>query len=493
MRAGNLVLKEFRALALPWLACLATMIASTVVDRGAYIRIGMLVYFNGVAGLGALSIGHEYLHRTLPGLLSLPIDRRRLLMVKLGVLAVMLAVVSRVAADTVFAGRLPVGDLNSGFVRVAVLLVPPLSALLIAPWLTMACRSPLAGAIFSMSMPGVSLTAGTLVGLFVLGWSGDLDGFRATFFVWSFPAVLAFAAVMTWRTFMRLEAIDGRGGEIRLPAWLTRRERHAAPRHHRPAWWLLVRKELHLYQMVYAIALLELGGWCAASALAGVVPHVTEVFWVLSFFYGVLVAVLVGSHASAEERHLGTRDWQSLFPVSSSAQWIIKVTVAIGLSLTLAIGLPALLAWISRPEVVLGGPAHAAGLGVGLVILLTVAALYVSSVSTTGIRAQLAAWPALFAAGWFVETLSDALGRPTTDALKRFVRLPVPLDSPVNAIDGRLLDGLGLALVAAVLLLVLRFALTNHRLADRARRRVALQVIGIAGALATAVVVLGLA
>ena len=84
------IYKEVRALALPWLAILACMVAPRVVDAPRLGPIAVIAYVLGTAALGALSIGHEYTGRTLSLLLSLPARRERLLAVKLGVLAALL-------------------------------------------------------------------------------------------------------------------------------------------------------------------------------------------------------------------------------------------------------------------------------------------------------------------------------------------------------------------------------------------------------------------
>ena len=45
------------------------------------------------------------------------------------------------------------------------------------------------------------------------------------------------------------------------------------------------------------------------------------------------IPLLAGSLASAEERQLGTRDWQGLLPVAAWRQWAVKVAVVLLLSL----------------------------------------------------------------------------------------------------------------------------------------------------------------
>src|SRR5947207_15903494 len=65
-------------------------------------------------------------------------------------------------------------------------------------------------------------------------------------------------AFFGWRKFMRLEAIDGRVGELRLPVWLRRtgRAQHATrPGRPGPPFGILLKQEFVLQQM--ALLLVE--------------------------------------------------------------------------------------------------------------------------------------------------------------------------------------------------------------------------------------------
>ena len=89
--------KEIRALALPWLACVACIFVIALLSPALFGPLAMIAYLVGTVALGALSIGHEYTGRTLGLLLTLPARRERLRREKLGALAVMLL--------TLWAGR----------------------------------------------------------------------------------------------------------------------------------------------------------------------------------------------------------------------------------------------------------------------------------------------------------------------------------------------------------------------------------------------------
>ena len=101
-----LVAKEVRALLPIWLGCLLIIaVCATAGDalfRNLGRPFGVLTYLAGSIVLGALAIGQEYQHRTLPMLLSQPVSRGRILGVKFVVLAAMLLTLAAAAWRGVF-------------------------------------------------------------------------------------------------------------------------------------------------------------------------------------------------------------------------------------------------------------------------------------------------------------------------------------------------------------------------------------------------------
>ena len=131
--------------------------------------------------------------------------------------------------------------------------------------------------------------------------------------------------------------------------------------------------------------------------------------------YLMLLGVIAGSIPSAEERSLGTLQAQLLLPVSARTQWRVKAGVALGLVLALGVGLPSLVLWIAGSTEWWGRvwPAATAAL-----ILFTSLSLFVSSVSSNGIRALFGATvmaiSAIFAFNWMEWTvfiIMDEWGR----------------------------------------------------------------------------------
>ena len=320
-----LVFKEVRATWLVFAGCFVVMVLPHAIGRGNFDEPAYLL---GSALLGALAIGHGYSNGTLVQALAQPIRRAHLLATKLAVLAVMLSALGA-AAWFSFNGRTP-GMTASG--RLEFLLMPLLVAFCVSPWLTMVSRGPTGGAVFSFGLPGL-LWSGTLLTYYAVYRREPSAAFALAASWRGGLALCAIGAVMTWRTFLRLEAIDGRGAEIQLPQF---RSATTTARRQHPVWALIV-KDFRLQQMTLAFAALYCVAWPVCALVGG---SVLEAFNLMSIVYAVLVALLSGSLSSAEERQLGTFDTQMLLPVPASTQWTSKVLVALTFTLLLGIGLP---------------------------------------------------------------------------------------------------------------------------------------------------------
>jgi hypothetical protein len=476
------VYKEARALLFPWLACAFVVMVPAAVDT-AFRGMSVAAYFLGAAALGALSIGQEYTDRTLSLLFSQPIGRARLFLNKLSVLAAVLVTLAVAGYALVF-HHLP----GSQAAKLTVTLLPVLYGLCIAPWLTMACRSPMAGTVFTLATPGILLLLGGLFGVPQYGGGPEMDAARIRL-LWPASLVLcAVGAVMGWRMFMRLEAIESRGDDLNLPHWLRTTATTAArplTKHH--PLWLLVTKELRLQQMTLVVAALFLLGWLVATWLSPVFPDLVDVVNALTVFYVLLMGMLIGSFASADERRLGTLEWQVLLPIAMSKQWAVKVGVACGLAMLLAIGLPVVLAHLS--PVIDAQPLVGRGL-MAVVLLLTAGSLYVSTLCTSGLWALLASLPATIGAAMFASVALVPVRDASYTGWSWLFNVLAPyFVGRGNLVQRRVADVPDLLLIAGFITLVLRFALANHRSADRPAGRVWKQVILMA-AFATAGVVL---
>jgi hypothetical protein len=477
------VLKETRALAPAWLAIVAAMLAASA--RRLPLRGWAIpVYFVGVAALAAVSIGHEYSYRTLPMLLAQPVSRRRLLIVKWTTLAVLLLPIAWLA-DPLF---------PSGAARTPLLWLPPLFALCVVPLMTMLCRNALAGAVFGMSVPALLLIASDLIARRLYGppslAAAQYDAFRIAFVSWASVSICALTAMLIWPAFRRLEAIDGPAD---LPAlkWRIPERWRAGPdvvatRQH--PLWVLLKKELHLQRMAIVLAALYLVVRTVAAASVTMDNDVGSVTVILTMVYSGSIAVLIGALAIAEERQLGTHEWQVALPMSVARQGTVKAATAIALSLVLAIGIPVLMLSAS-PAMWNGRPAGTSMFLrpdiMSTIVVMTAGSLYVSSLCPNGLSALLVSLPALYLADLFASFLAwplfyTSLGGGRT-ALLRVVALRRSLRGTFGPDGAAYVLTAALALVViGICVVVVRLAIANHRYADRRGGRLSFHLASLA-------------
>jgi len=478
------VSKEARALALPWLACMACIVAPRVMDVPYLLRgISVPAYFLGAAAVGALSVGREYTDRTLSLLLTLPVRRERLFAVKLGVLAAMLLALWAVADGLVFDGD----DLNRSD-RQVFLLLPVLCGLFLAPWLTMVCRNPIAGTVFSLTIPGVLMALGEVIGTAKYGGGPVAEAFRMAFTWYATLGLCAIGGVLSWRMFMRLETAadnDAAGQDVRLPLWLQSRnpaDSAATQFTRRSAVWQLLKKELHLQQLPLVLAGLYVFGWLSVVVLTAVFSDwkYGYAFSTLTFLYAGLLPMLIGSSASAGERQIGVLESQLLLPMAAWKQWAGKVGVVFGLAIALSLGLPAMLVSLDR-AIGVAGPVPAPP--ILLVVLFSTGSLYVSSLCRSSLWALLMSLAATAGAVVFHSIAFQWL------TLVQFAWLFAGITLTELRIE-QLLQAVMALLIAGFIVLVLWFALVNHRSADRRLKRAWQQSAVIVGFVTVGVVIL---
>jgi hypothetical protein len=455
--------KEFRALLPLWGICAAALLA-TALDLPMPIRLAAAgVYIPACAALGAYTFGHEYVHGTMPLLLAQPMARGRIYLAKLGVLALLLAALRALLFVVPFPeGHSALGSLIGP--------LPILVALFLAPWLTLVTRTPLAGAMFSMGLGGIVLLTSEWVALGAYGFTEHEDPFKIALIRWTMLALCAIGAVMGWRTFDRLETAGGGGGS--RSAASTRHD--AAPARatlvRRSPVWLLVGKELRLQQITFVVAAMFVGFYLFVALRRDPDVDRSSAVAIISATNIVVSSLIIGSLGSAEERHLGTLDWQLLLPMSAARQWAVKITVLLALTMFMTVLLPLALVWLVPPGSVrlyrsaLPNPAMTAA--VAMVCLTT--SLYVSSLVSSGIRALVTSLPTLLA----VITFTRLIGTPGAAAI-----------AGASALSAATRQDVLLAALGTLLIGVLWVALANHRTAERGWRRVIAQAGGIAGGL----------
>lgn len=471
-----LVLKEARGLGSTWLTAAALLVAVGFVETGLDTvlnvpqpragagQLTVLFYVGACALLGALSIGQEFTDRTLAGLLAQPADRSSVLLHKLGVIAAMLLALGGVAWAY---GLTPLAVARawpeiSPTGRVLVTVLPVLGGVLLTPCLTLLTRSALAGCVFTIALSMLMMIGSQAAVPWLYGDAATLAQANARFldiFAHTMLAVVVLSALLMWRLFMRLEAIEGRGLELHLPAWLFKPRAHlAAARSARSVWQQMLGKELHLLEITFVVSGLYVAAWLAV-VLVGESLFPTRragYMTVATLLHAGAIPLLAGSLASAEERQLGTLGWQVLLPIATWRQWAVKVAVVLILSLGLAIGVPAILyaLFASGPGPVrLGWPPAAA------VAAVATLSLYASSLSTNGVRALVAVVGVVF-----VATIPIGVMRGWT---------PLAWDLP-NAAWTVLY-----AASAAVFALLLWLGMKNHGSAERGAKRVLKQVAAL--------------
>lgn len=365
--------------------------------HSVFMVIVALGYSMGLIALGATAFGHEYVHRTVGLLLIQPLSREELLRSKLRVLLPVLAVSALPGLGAFLIAQ------DGGVLMLW--LAALLSSILVAPWLTLLCRSTLAGVVFTFALPFLILMLVNVLADSV--WTAN-QSVRLT---WSAGLAIGhwmLGGLLGWRKFLRLEAQDGGGAALCLPQGLSR-QRWAATREPataialatvrgqasarvirvaQSATWMLVKKELRLQPTAWWVAGVFAILWFGQAWLiwrqdgAGL-----EFLRLTSGFYMLFVPLLVGSLACAEERQFGTHAWQLTLPVGTTRQWAIKSAVAIGLALLLGLALPlALSILMPFPTLAIDqvGPVAA-----GAIVAMTIVGLYASSVSQQSVLALL--------------------------------------------------------------------------------------------------------
>ena len=460
--------KEFRALLPVWAAAAFTIGADPLL-RGtgmhSLIPLGMFAYIVGSLALGAHVIGHEFTNRTLASLLVQPCKRSSILLTKASVLAVMLVALGFIAKVVVFQslarafGNLP---------RYPTLYLPLIGGFCVAPYMTMRLRSQVAGVVFTACLPGATYVLALLGGVIIYG-TGTAAVEALALSVWT-PAMgisAAGGAVLSARSFMRLQDTEGAREEVRLPRWFTVTD--ASPI--RPPLWMLAKKELRLQQMTFAMVAFYALIWTSLTIAGRLNPEFGREFPIqgVGLLYFALLPLLMGSLASAQERQFGMLQSQAMLPVPRAQQWAVKAGVVLVLSLVLGVILP----WFvfAPPQLSRASfwPLLAS------IALLTTWSLYISSWCRSGIIALALLLPASAAAMLLarsIDWLVIALLSP-----RRAVAAYGALTQPSAVFTLWVIAGTPLAV------LLLWFAARNHWTSERKPKAIVVQVAGLAGCL----------
>ncbi|MDR3457913.1 MAG: ABC transporter permease subunit [Verrucomicrobiae bacterium] len=346
-----LVKKEIRLL-LPNFGFACVLALAGLFPNHADSLFSGIVYFIGcifcpavVVMLALSSFGSEVGSGTFSNLLAQPVSRVKIWETKITLLAAALLAVAFLWLMAFVASGFH-GNQNHGFNDwldlLAFVIVFGLVIFSGGLWTVLLLRQVAAAFWFTLLVPGALLVI--LAALF-----SEQDGNLFAGLIISVLGLYSLAGVFFARwLFLRAQDLQWSGGNIVLPELdgLARFRPAAGVRREwcpRPAlWW----KEFMLHQsqliMAFALALLHLGVLAARHFLN--LAKSPDLKFVLEIFWGLwlVMPLLIGCAAVAEERKLGTLEGQLCLPVRRWTQFGIKFTVALGLALVLGAAMPLL-------------------------------------------------------------------------------------------------------------------------------------------------------
>jgi ABC-type transport system involved in multi-copper enzyme maturation permease subunit len=448
--ASTLLLIVLPHLIRPWL------LAELEVTLHAVSFLALVV---ACAVMGGSSFGSEFQHRTLSLLLSQPIARSVLWREKMLVVGVGMA-----ASLAVLVGCCPVRG-SADWLALALI---PLCAFCGAPYWTLRLRHGIGGMVFAAAAPGCIIGFTALVAEW---FSMDAEIGIGTGIVF----VILYCAVACWRgyvRFNRLEAVDGpESRELRLPGGLelvlTRPLAGVSSRFRGP-FATLLKKELRLQQISFLLA-----GLFGLVAVAGccLMPHYRNLgegmLGADCGVYVILLPLVAGAMAVAEEKGWELAEWQRTLPPSVFQQWAAKMLAAISTSLALGLLLPAALFLVG--DRLFGAPGPKSPLPpvyeflpwVLSQMLVTSVAVYAASFCKSTLRAILAAF-GIVAAGCGAFAL---LASGTEETVRRVVAWigPLHVGEGLLRVGASMVVPLLSVALGFVLCLVQWFAWSNFR------------------------------
>jgi hypothetical protein len=326
-----------------WLACFSTELLRTLGGDALTTSTGFF-FLLGILLLGVAPFGQEYSFKTSGLLLSQPLERERIWRVKISTMAVAFASVIYMAASSwlIFYVSHPfqvpdlVHEYKVALVGAAVFFSGGL-------WTTLLFRQVTAGFWFTFLVPAAILTCvGNLSDHFQ--WSDRTFGIVLAVVLGLYSVAGFFGAR---RLFFRAQDVQWTGGNIFFP-WRKSKKfsDHTSaivPGGLRGRFVALAWKEIQLHEASLFIAAILFVLHLATIPLRLVVTN-PDVKFVMQTVWSLwlLMPMLIGGTAVAEERRTGTLESQLCLPVSRSAQFSFKFFVGLILSLILGAAVPSL-------------------------------------------------------------------------------------------------------------------------------------------------------
>jgi ABC-type transport system involved in multi-copper enzyme maturation permease subunit len=355
--------KEFR-LQLPG-AVLAIFIPAFLasIPSGQFSSLAMFVYVVGCAALGTMAFSAEFEHRTMGVLLAQPLPRSILLTEKLAVMAALLALalaqlslaylVPRILVPLFYEHGFMTGMSLSLQENLGLYLIPPLFAFCTGSCIALLTRRTLAAGVFTVAVPPALGFLGAIACGAMLKWRhpdlpvpDPLPGWKL-FLIISTPAYLLAGLAGCWWQFHRLQWRENAGAPTKTVGHpfagpMDRLFRLVLGGGSTAA---LVRKEMRLHVAPWLTALLSVALWGLWMGAKRFSPETftgdPDSIVGMAILLGVLTIMVTGAAIIAEERELGTLDWQLTQPISLRRQWWIKVGVAFVIAAALGVVLPA--------------------------------------------------------------------------------------------------------------------------------------------------------
>lgn len=400
--------KECRVQLPGWLLAFLGPGIGMLAPEGGAMGVVLYSYALGCVLMAAFAFGREFEQRTLGGLLTQPISRSRMFLEKLaapgyliGLASAYLLLLLNWRTQSAFHGA----DISNAVVLLVM-------AVCSAPYFSILSRGTLPGVVFALAMPPLLwVLEAALVRRLEARASVDwlLQG-RLHFAV-SAVGVTVYCVgsiLLAWRSWCGLqldkEGAGGKGSVTLHP--LSDPMDALLSSILAPSDWKsqLIRKEARLHVIPWLIAAIMVGLWALLVVLRRVFPESPEWSWLfhgsgIVAFTGMLAALAIlgaGAAVVAEERELGTLDWQITQPITLWRQWWIKVFVAATAAILVGVLLPSALlpaclgveriGELFRDVRMVEWIGHA-----GLGVLLFVMAVYASSLCRSTVTAALAA------------------------------------------------------------------------------------------------------
>ncbi len=291
------------------------------------------------------SFGVEISSGTFPSLLAQPVSRERIWRIKSALLLAAIVVIL-VAWWISFFLNASVRFVASTFDIHDVMLGTSLFALVVYAgglWTVLLLRQVAAAFWFTLIVPAALLTIATF---FLQDASNGIVKVVAIIVLAAYS--IAGYIFAHW-LFLRAQDVAWTGGTVTLPEWKSARRLLAdsgVKRMWRPRAALLAKEfQLHQSQFVLAGVLLALHLGVLAVKKFGHIKHNSAMELVVGIFWGLwlVLPLLVGAAAVAEERKMGTLEGQLCLPVKRRTQFATKFSVVLFLSILFGMAVPLLL------------------------------------------------------------------------------------------------------------------------------------------------------